>query len=128
VATYQLVYDMCEYRKKPPEHLVLKARARLLNALFFFSHSIYNICIYVHDFFSVSFRIITTTVLRRGNPKPYDRYNIPDMWSKHIHTHTHIYILYTGPIDLWPRGRRYAATTTNRPRFICQSLLYIDSD
>lgn len=38
---------------------------------------------------SVSFYI--TTVLRRGNPKPYDRYNIPDMWSKHIHTYIYIY-------------------------------------
>jgi len=124
-AAYQLVYGMCEYRKDLLNTWSLKTRARLLNA--FFSHILHAhtyIILYMYTQFLLSVSFYITTVLRRGNPKPYDRYNIPDMWSKHIYTH----ILHTGPIDLWPRGRPYAAATTGLLRRICRLLLYIDSD
>jgi len=84
-AAYQLVYDMCEYRKDLRNTWSLKARAWL-----HFFHILYLIYMYIHTISSLSRSIISLpSCVRGGNPKPYDRYNIPDMWSKHTYTHIH---------------------------------------
>jgi len=98
-AAYQLVYDMCEYRKDLRNTWSLKARARLLNTIFF-PHIIH--ILYIHTISSLSRSISLPSCVEAIRNRTTDIIYLTCGQS----IYTHVYIIYWPYWFMAPEGDR----------------------